>query len=62
MPDEIKPRRLRAIFKNAVVWGGIWGVLGTAISAVFRLNDNIPFGNAILDGIGMSVSSAEFSH
>jgi len=55
MPDEIKPRRLRAIFKNAVVWGGIWGVLGTAISAVFRLNDNIPFANAILDGIGMGI-------
>ena len=55
MPDESKPRRLRAIFKNSVVWGGIWGVLGTAISAVFRLNDNIPFGNAILDGIGMGI-------
>ena len=55
MPDESKPRRLRAIFKNAVVWGGIWGVLGTAISAVFRLNDSIPFGHAIIDGIGMGI-------
>lgn len=55
MPDEKKPRRLRAIFKNAVVWGGIWGVLGTAVSAIFRLNDNIPLGNAILDGIGMGI-------
>ncbi len=55
MPDENKPRRLRAIFKNAVTWGVAWGALGSAVAAVFRLNDNIPFGNAILDGIGMGV-------
>lgn len=55
MSDENKPRRLRAIFKNAVTWGAVWGALGTAVAAIFRLSDNIPFGNAILDGIGMGI-------
>jgi hypothetical protein len=55
MSDENKPNRLRAIFKNAVVWGVVWGALGSAVATVFRLNDKIPFGNALLDGIGMGI-------
>jgi len=55
MPDENKPRRLRAALKNALVWGTAWGALGTAVATVFRLNDNIPLLNAIADGIGMGV-------
>jgi hypothetical protein len=54
MSDE-KPRRLWAIIKNAVTWGVTWGALGTAVATVFRLNDKIPFVNALLDGIGMGV-------
>ena len=55
MADEGKSRRLSAIFRNAVVWGVAWGGLGTAVSALFRLSDKIPFFNALLDGIGMGV-------
>jgi hypothetical protein len=43
MSDESKPRRLWGAFRNAVVWGVTWGALGTVISALFRLSDNIPF-------------------
>jgi hypothetical protein len=50
-----KPRRLWAIIRNAVTWGITWGALGTAVATVFRLNDKIPFVNALLDGIGMGV-------
>ena len=55
MSDENKPGRLRAIFKNALVWGAGWGALGTTVASIFRLNDNIPLWQAILDGIGMGV-------
>jgi hypothetical protein len=55
MSDESKPRRLWGAFRNAVVWGVTWGALGTVISALFRLSDNIPFPNWILDGIGMGI-------
>ena len=55
MSDESKPRRLRAIFKNAVMWGAVWGALGSAVATVFRLNDKIPFLGALLDGIGMGI-------
>jgi hypothetical protein len=55
MPDERKPNRLRAIFKNAVVWGAGWGVIGTAVAGVMRLTDHIPPLHALLDGIGMGV-------
>lgn len=55
MSDEYKPSRLRAIFKNAVVWGAAWGALGTAVASLMRLNDNLPLWQAILDGIGMGV-------
>ena len=55
MSDEKKPRRLWGAFRNAVVWGVTWGALGTVVSALFRLNDDIPFPNWILDGIGMGI-------
>ena len=55
MSDENKPSRLRGIFKNAVVWGAGWGVLGTAVASIIRLTDNLPLWQAILDGIGMGV-------
>ena len=55
MSDEKKPSRLKAIFRNAVVWGTVWGALGTVVAAIMRLNDNIPAWQAILDGIGMGV-------
>ena len=46
---------LRAAFRNSVVWGVTWGVIGTAISTLFRLGDRIPPGNAMLDGLGMGI-------
>jgi hypothetical protein len=55
MSDENKGRRRRAVFKNAVMWGVTWGALGSAVATVFRLNDKIPFGHAVMDGIGMGV-------
>ena len=56
MTDETKkPSRLRAMFKNAVVWGAGWGILGTAVAAVMRLNDNITPLIALLDGLGMGI-------
>jgi hypothetical protein len=55
MADQGKSRRLRAIFKNAIVWGVAWGGLGTVVASLMRLNDNIPLLNAILDGIGMGI-------
>ena len=55
MADQGKSRRLRAVFKNAIVWGVAWGGLGTVVASLMRLNDNIPLLNAILDGIGMGI-------
>ena len=55
MAEEGKSRRLRAVFKNALVWGVTWGALGTVVAALVRLSDKIPLLNAILDGIGMGV-------
>jgi hypothetical protein len=37
------------------MWGVTWGALGSAVAAVMRLTDKIPFGYALLDGIGMGV-------
>ena len=55
MADENKPNRLRAFVQNAVIWGTTWGALGTAWASIRRLNDNIPFLNALLDGLGMGI-------
>ena len=55
MFSENKFPRLRATFRNSLVWGTAWGTFGTAVATVMRLIDKIPFGNALLDGIGMGV-------
>jgi hypothetical protein len=55
MSDESKPSRLRAVFKNAVVWAAGWGVAGTGIATLMRLADGISPLPALLDGIGMGV-------
>src|SRR4051812_15955032 len=53
MADDDKLPRLRATFRNSVVWGVVWGSLGTAVATTMRLIDKIPLGGAVLDGIGM---------
>lgn len=55
MASENRFRRLRATFRNSVVWGVVWGSLGSAVATVMRLIDKIPLGYAVLDGIGMGV-------
>lgn len=55
MSNQVKSRRLRGAFRNALVWGVAWGGLGTAVAALMRLRDDIPFFNALLDGIGMGI-------
>jgi hypothetical protein len=55
MPDENKGRRRRAVFRNAVTWGITWGALGTVVASLMRLSDKIPFGYALLDGLGMGI-------
>jgi hypothetical protein len=55
MSDQVKPRRLRATFNNAVSWGVIWGGLGTVITSIMRFSHNIPLPNALLDGLGMGI-------
>jgi hypothetical protein len=55
MSDESRFTRLRAAIRNAAVWGVGWGAIGSAVATTFRLVDKIPFGNALLDGIGMGV-------
>jgi hypothetical protein len=55
MSDEKKFPRLRAAFRNAVVWGVAWGALGSVVATIVRVLDQIPFGGAVLDGIGMGV-------
>jgi len=55
MPDDSKGRRRRGIFRNAVTWGITWGALGTVIASLMRLSDKIPFGHALLDGLGMGI-------
>jgi hypothetical protein len=55
MSDEKRFPRLRGAFRNALVWGAAWGVLGTAIASMIRLLDGIPLGHALLDGLGMGI-------
>ena len=55
MSDENRFTRLRAAFRNAVVWGVGWGAIGSAVATTMRLIDKIPFGQALLDGIGMGI-------
>jgi len=55
MSDESRFFRLRAALRNAAVWAVGWGVIGTAVATAMRLVDKIPFGKAVLDGIGMGI-------
>jgi hypothetical protein len=55
MSDENRFRRLRGTFRNSLVWATIWGVFGTGVATVMRLIDKIPFGYAVLDGLGMGI-------
>jgi hypothetical protein len=55
MPNEKKFPRLRATFRNSLVWGAVWGTFGTVVASVMRLIDKIPFGYALLDGLGMGI-------
>jgi hypothetical protein len=50
-----KLTRLRATFRNSVVWGLAWGAFGTVAASTMRLVDKIPFGHALLDGLGMGI-------
>ncbi|MFL5623763.1 MAG: hypothetical protein ACJ8AB_14015 [Gemmatimonadaceae bacterium] len=43
------------MFRNSVVWGVVWGTLGTAVATTMRLLDKIPLANALLDGLGMGI-------
>jgi hypothetical protein len=58
MSDKSRFPRLRATFRNALVWGVTWGAIGTVVATTMRLIDKIPFGYAVLDGIGMGVRIA----
>jgi hypothetical protein len=55
MSSETRFPRLRATFRNSLVWGVVWGTFGSAVATVMRLIDKIPFGYAVLDGIGMGI-------
>lgn len=58
MPDEKRFPRLRAALRNAVVWAVGWGAIGSAVAMAMRFIDNIPFRNAVLDGLGMGIRIA----
>ena len=58
MSDEKGFPRLRAVFRNAAVWGVGWGAIGSALAMTMRFIDNIPFRNAVLDGLGMGIRIA----
>ena len=55
MSPENRVTRLRATFRNSLVWATIWGVLGTGVATTMRLMDGIAFGRALLDGLGMGI-------
>jgi hypothetical protein len=55
MSNENRFTRLRATFRNSLVWGVVWGTFGSAVATAMRLIDKIPFGNALLDGLGMGI-------
>jgi hypothetical protein len=55
MPNKNRFPRLRATLRNTVVWGVAWGAFGTVVASVMRLIDKIPFGHALLDGLGMGI-------
>jgi hypothetical protein len=55
MSNESRFPRLRAAFRNAVVWGVGWGAFGTVVATAMRLIDKIPLGGAMLDGLGMGI-------
>jgi hypothetical protein len=52
---ENRTTRLRGLFRNSMVWGVAWGTFGTGVASVMRLIDGIPFGYALLDGLGMGI-------
>jgi hypothetical protein len=47
-------RRLRAIFRNAVVWGAGWGTLGFLTTLVLEATGAVK-GVGVLDAVGMGV-------
>jgi hypothetical protein len=55
MSSEDRFPRLRAAFRNSLVWAAVWGTFGTGVASVMRLIDRIPFGRALLDGLGMGI-------
>ena len=55
MSEESRFPRLRAAIRNSVAWGVVWGGIGTAVASAMRLADNIPFGRALVDGLGMGI-------
>jgi hypothetical protein len=55
MPNPNPITRLRATIRNSIVWGIGWGCIGTAVASARRLLDGIPFGYALLDGLGMGI-------
>ncbi|HUQ98069.1 MAG TPA: hypothetical protein VM166_01365 [Gemmatimonadaceae bacterium] len=57
MSDESRftRTRLRATFRNSVVWGTVWGTFGSAVASAMRIIDKIPLGGALLDGLGMGL-------
>ena len=55
MDEETRFPRLRAAFRNAVVWGVGWGAIGTVVATAMRIADRIPLAPAMLDGLGMGI-------
>jgi hypothetical protein len=55
MSEASRFGRLKAVIKNAVVWGAGWGTLGTVVASLMRLSDGISLPFALLDGLGMGI-------